>query len=134
VIANVIFGAFAIFGGVVAIVSAYNVRMRAVHFEANDWWYLRASWSLSVYGAIFGFIGIIAAKRLFKRQRSGIRLGIVWALATCPGILADALLRSWIYSVNGSAVRLDFLALLFALYPVMFVLLCRNPRLKEQYV
>jgi hypothetical protein len=99
-------------------------------FEVDDFRYLCITSGIGFYGAITGVLAIVGAIRLFMWQRSGITLTTTCALLTVLGVLIDAVWRTSQFGVGHVALE----STTFLSYPVLVLVLCHNPKLKEQYV
>lgn len=131
--ANIMFGALWILAGLHSIHQIWHfTRLRVVWTEDTSYWCF--AWGISFYGAVCGFLVIRAAIQLFRRRTAGLNQTAAYAVLTILGILADVAWRIPQFAQYGVVEKPIIGGIVFLLYPIFLLALCKSPRIKEQYV
>ena len=129
---NIFFGTLWIIRGVALLV---HLRFLWTHgwtpSNPSDIWLISFDYGINFYGAACGIMAIVAARRVFKWQHSGITLMSACALQTIIGVFVDCI---WRASYFGFDLRSAIAVSVFLSYPILLYALCKNSELKSQYV
>lgn len=128
-----ILGGLWVFNGFHSLRLLWFLRTHHVLFDPGDAAHLCRTNGVAIYGSIVGFLTIIAAWRLVRRQDSGFKLLSVCSWLTIIGVLVNTIWRIALNDFRANFIVGIILCLCLA-YPACVLLLCKNPNVKNQYV